>query len=82
EESEKALQAIDKAIDSIQQSGIAHLVCPFETVLEGRFAEVQQVMETAIEAALSISDELVIHCKWHISKKANLSIHQKIDKFR
>ena len=34
------IELIDKAIACIKASGLKHLVCPFETVVEGTYSEI------------------------------------------
>ncbi len=77
-----ALKAIDKAIEVIQSSGIRYMVCPMETVVEGDIETIQIVFNKAIRDALQISDELMVHCKWHISASRNLPMADKLEKYR
>ena len=36
---------VDKAIEIIQNSGIKHQVCPFETVMEGRYDKLMEIIK-------------------------------------
>ncbi len=74
-------EAIDKAIAIIQDSGLKCLVCPFETVIEGKFSEVQTVMNRAMQAVLEVSDEIIVVNKWQISRKSDVTMEQKIGKY-
>lgn len=82
DKSPNALKAIDKAIEVIQSSGLRYLVCPMETVVEGNVETIQIVFNQAIQEALQISDEIVVHCKWHISATRDLSMDDKMEKYR
>ena len=42
---------IDKAIDLIKSSGLNYVVCPFETVVEGSYVEVMQLIENIKKSA-------------------------------
>lgn len=74
---------IDLAIDEISRSGLKYLVCPFETVVEGDYDEVMQlvkrVQDVCIEAG---ADEVLVNLKIQRSAKKDLSFEDKIEKFR
>jgi uncharacterized protein YqgV (UPF0045/DUF77 family) len=36
---------VDKAIDVIKESGISYLVCPFETVVEGDYDQIMNLVK-------------------------------------
>lgn len=36
---------VDKAIEVIQQSGVKYQVCPFETVMEGRYDQLMEIVK-------------------------------------
>ena len=44
-ESEDKYVIIDKAIAVIAESGLKYVVCPFETVVEGTYDEVMEVVQ-------------------------------------
>lgn len=74
---------IDLAIDEISRSGLKYLVCPFETVVEGEYDEVMQlvkrVQDVCIEAG---ADEVLVNLKIQRSAKKDLYFEDKIEKFR
>lgn len=74
---------IDRAIEEIQKSGLKYLVCPFETVVEGEYDEVmqlvKQVQEVCIEAG---ADEVLVNLKIQRSAAKDLFYEDKIKKFR
>lgn len=75
-------EAIDRAINVIKESGLKYIVCPFDTVIEGPFQAVQETMYRAMEAAMDISDEIIVITKWQINRKSDVFIENKIAKYR
>lgn len=60
------IELIDKAIACIKASGLKHLVCPFETVVEGTYAEIFQLVNEIRTTTLSNGcEELLINMKMH-----------------
>lgn len=57
---------IDKAIACIKASGLKHLVCPFETVVEGTYSEIFGLVNEIRTTTLSNGcEELLINMKMH-----------------
>lgn len=74
---------VDKAIAIIQQSGLNYLVCPFETVIEGSFQEVMQVIEKIKNSGFTEgNNELIINLKLHCSSVKDLYIDDKTGKYK
>ena len=74
---------VDKAIAIIQQSGLNYVVCPFETVIEGSFKEVVEVIEKIKNIGFTEgNDELIINLKLHCSGVKDLYIDDKTGKYR
>lgn len=72
---------IDKAIAAIQASGLPYKVCPFETVVEGRFAEVSALLDRIQQVALDNGTEsMLINVKYHIANK-DLHFEDKLSKY-
>ena len=70
---------IDEAIAIIKASGLTHVVCPFETVVEGGYEEVMQLIARIKNAALSgENQEIIINLKLHCSSVKSLFIDDKI----
>jgi len=74
---------VDKAIDVIQQSGIKHVVTPFETVMEGTQEELMSIALKAQEAVLRAgAEEVLIYYRMQVRKDGNVSMEEKTFKFR
>ncbi len=74
---------IDLAIGEIQKSGLKFLVCPFETVIEGEYEQVMEVVKKAQEICLlSGADEVIVNIKIHRSAQKDLFFDDKINKFK
>ncbi len=73
---------IDEAIRVIQLSGLRYIVTPMETVIEGYYDEVLEVVKKAQEAALAAgAQELVVTLRLHIKKELDVSFEEKTEKF-
>jgi uncharacterized protein YqgV (UPF0045/DUF77 family) len=76
-------EVIDKAIEVIQQSGLKYMVCPFETVIEGPYDEVMDVVKRAQDICFKYgADGLIANLKIQRSRDKNVSIEDKIGKYR
>lgn len=74
---------IDKAIETIGNSGLKYLVCPFETVIEGEYDAVMEVVKRAQDVCLaSGADEVIVNLKIHRSGSRDLEFEDKIEKYR
>ena len=72
---------VDKAIEVIQQSGIKHVVTPFETVMEGQQDELMEIARKAQEAVLAAgAEEVLVYYRMQIRKNTDVSIEDKIGK--
>jgi uncharacterized protein (TIGR00106 family) len=70
---------VDKAIEVIQQSGIKHIVTPFETVMEGPQDELMEIAKKAQEAVLAAgAEEVLVYYRMQIRKNSDVSIEDKI----
>ncbi len=73
---------IDKAIEVIQNSGLRYQVTPMETVIEGSYNEVMEVIKKAQEATLAAgAEELVVSIRLHIKGSVDVSFEEKTKKF-
>lgn len=73
---------VDKAIEVIHASGLKYKVCPFETVVEGKYDEIMNVLKTVQETCMeSGAEELLINLKMQIGKNKDIRITDKIDKY-
>jgi len=58
------------------------VVSPFETVVEGEFKQVMQLIEHIKDLALQgDSEEIIINIKLHCNKQKSLFIEDKIGKY-
>jgi uncharacterized protein YqgV (UPF0045/DUF77 family) len=72
---------IDRAITLIQESGLNHRVCPFETVVEGRADLVYSLIRKIQDSTLASGcDELLLNVKIHAATR-DLKFADKTDKF-
>ncbi len=73
---------IDKAIAIIANSGLKHIVCPFETVVEGTYDEVMEVVQDIKHSCLMAgADDLIINMKLHAKKNGDALIDDKLEKY-
>lgn len=74
---------IDEAIAIIQNSGLRYMVTPMETVIEGKYVEVFEVMQKAQEVAMAAgADELLVNIKLHIRKGEDVTFEEKIGQYK
>lgn len=55
-----ASTVIDKAVEVIKLSGVKYHVCPFETVMEGTYEKLMQVLEGVQQVCLKAGAEKVL----------------------
>jgi uncharacterized protein (TIGR00106 family) len=73
---------VDKAIGVIQNSGLKYKVCPFETVIEGKYDEVMKVISEAQKACLLAgASEYIAYIKLQVNNSKDVRIEDKIGKF-
>ncbi len=78
-----AYKIIDKAIEVINNSGIKYEVCPFETVMEGEYDKIMEVIKQAQQACYDNgADETISIIKIQQRKNADVSIKEKTEKYR
>lgn len=79
---EQAYKIIDRAIDVIKQSGIKYLVCPFETVLEGDYDAIMQLIKEIQEQSLDfVETGLISNLKIQMQKRKDVHIEDKTGKY-
>lgn len=80
--SKEPYDLVDHAIDAIRDSGLKYQVCPFETVIEGPYDEIMQVVEKVQEKCFSNgADELLVNIKIQNRKQGNVTIEEKMKKY-
>ena len=73
---------VDKAIETIDKSGVKYKVCPFETVLEGRYSELIEIIGKSIKNCLdSGADEIIAYIKVQINRTHDVLISDKMEKY-
>ena len=74
---------VDQAIEVIQNSGLKYEVCPFETVIEGEYDKVLEVVRQAQEACFKAgAEELLVNIKMQIRKGGDVGIEEKTGKYK
>jgi uncharacterized protein YqgV (UPF0045/DUF77 family) len=80
---EEAYAIIDKAIEAIQASGLEYVVCPFETVIEGPYERVMQLVDDIQTACNKAgADSILINMKLQRSFVKDIAIDDKIGKYK
>lgn len=78
----EAYDLVDEAIKVIQESGLKHRVCPFETVIEGPYSEIMGVVEKLqLKCFESGADELLVYIKIQNRKNNKVTIEDKMAKY-
>jgi uncharacterized protein (TIGR00106 family) len=74
---------VDRAIEIIEQSGIRFKVCPFETVMEGDYDTIMQLIKTIQEECLIAgADSMLTYIKVQVRKDQDVTLEEKIDKYQ
>lgn len=77
-----AYTLVDKAIAVIQESGVKHVVTPFETVMEGPQEKLMAIALKAQEVVLEEgADEVLVYYRMQIRKSSDVIIDDKIGKY-
>ena len=72
---------VDKAIEVIEKSGLRYKGTPFETVMEGSYDEIMEVVKLAQEACYEAGAEtMMTYIKIQSSRK-DVSIDDKMEKY-
>jgi uncharacterized protein (TIGR00106 family) len=75
-------ELVDLAIELIQQSGLNYRVCPFETVVEGSFDEVMQLIKEIHEVVYAGgADEMITNIKIQTRHNQDVFIEDKMSKY-
>ena len=78
----EAYDLVDDAIKVIQDSGLKYRVCPFETVIEGPYNEIMQIVEKVQEKCFERgADELMVYIKIQNKKNSKVTIEDKMAKY-
>jgi uncharacterized protein YqgV (UPF0045/DUF77 family) len=80
--SDKVYAVVDEAIAVIQQSGVKYRVCPFETVMEGSYDQLMDVVKRAQEVCFKAgAGQLLVYVKIQNNQHAGVSIEDKTGKY-
>ena len=80
--SEQPYPIIDKAIAVIENSGVDFRVGAMETVMQGTYKKLMDVVQAAQEACLDGgADEVVVTLKVHAKKKGDVTWEEKLEKY-
>ena len=75
-------EIIDRAIEIIAASGIHYRVCPFETVMEGDYEEIMQLISKIHTECMEYGAENILSfIKVQISKDKDVLISDKTGKY-
>lgn len=73
---------VDKAIEVIAASGLKYKVCPFETVIEGDYDNIMELIKKVHETCLEFgADKIFSNIKVQIDKSRNVTIEDKTGKY-
>jgi len=77
-----AYAIVDEAIAIIEKSGLKFQVCPFETVIEGEYKEVMEVVKNIHNQLLTTPDRhLLINMKLQSNSNNQVSISDKMAQY-
>lgn len=75
-------QLIDKAIEIIKRSGLNYKVCPFETVVEGEYSKIMEVVSNIQQECFNNgAEEIICNLKIHSHLSKNVHISDKMSKY-
>jgi uncharacterized protein (TIGR00106 family) len=79
---QKVYQTVDKAIEVIKNSGLNYMVCPLETVIEGYYDEVMDIVKKAQEVCLDFgANSLLTLVKINAKASKDATIAEKLKKY-
>ena len=69
---------VDAAIEVIQQSGVLHMITPFETVMQGKYEQLMNIANDAQQAVLNAgADECLVYFRIHYRKDGDVTFEEK-----
>jgi Uncharacterized conserved protein len=79
----EAYAIIDAVIAAIGASGLKYEVCPFETVIEGPYRQVMNLLDNIQQVCYDAgAHSLLINMKLHTSNIKDMAIDDKIGKYK
>jgi uncharacterized protein (TIGR00106 family) len=81
-ETQHPYSIVDKAIEVIQKSGLPYKVCPFETVVEGHWDELMNMVKEIHEICYANNTKNML-CYLKIQTRSNedVTINDKMEKY-
>ncbi|WP_420319046.1 thiamine-binding protein [Ekhidna sp.] len=75
---EQVYKKIDLAIDIIQRSGVKYMITPMETVMQGPYEKLQEVVREAQQALIDGGcKEFLVNIKMHIRTNDDVTMEEK-----
>jgi len=75
-------ELVDKAIEAIASTGLRYEVCPFETVVECRYDELAEIIETIHDACYKAGTEkMLTNLKVQVNFNSDVYIEDKMEKY-
>lgn len=75
-------QIVDSAIEVIQKSGLKYRVCPMETVIEGPYDSVMELVKKVQLVCFNVgAHELLINIKIQTRYPKDVTIEEKMEKY-
>ena len=73
---------IDKAIEVIDKAGVDYRVGAMETVMQGDYDKLMQIVKDAQQACFNAgAEELVVTLKVHAKKNSDVTWDEKLEKY-
>ncbi|NSL86682.1 thiamine-binding protein [Chitinophaga solisilvae] len=80
--SDEVYAVVDEAIAVIKNSGVKYRVCPFETVMEGTYEELMEIVRKTQEVCFKAgASQLLVYIKMQIRKDEDVTIEEKTGKY-
>ncbi|RYZ51780.1 MAG: thiamine-binding protein [Sphingobacteriales bacterium] len=80
---DQAYAIVDEAIRCIDSAGLTYLVCPFETVVEGPYDQVMELLAAIQDACRDAgAEEVLINMKLQRNFSKDVYIDDKVEKYR
>ncbi len=80
--SDKVYAVVDEAIAVIQRSGVKYRVCPFETVMEGTYDQLMEIVKEAQEVCFKAgAGQLLVYIKIQNRQDGDVFIEDKTAKY-
>lgn len=73
---------VDEAIKVIHDSGIKYKVCPFETVMEGHYDEIMEIVKKVQEVCYANgAEKMMTYIKIQTNGSNDVTIEDKMEKY-